>query len=290
MKKLLTFLLLAACLPIAAQNYDLGQDMTIKIWDDKDAPHQNGLKGEEVYQNNVFFNTTSTELFIFKADPAKATGQAIVVIAGGGYGCVCVEWEGYKAAEWLASNGITCGVLKYRLPNGHPEVPLEDAVAALRTMRKMADDLKIDKNNIGVMGSSAGGHLAAYVSTLAADEDKPNFTVLFYPVITSEEGRCHKGSFDNLLGANATERERAFYSLETRVTKSTPPALIFYSDGDPLVPSVSGTRYYNALDKHGIKASLHIYPEGWHGWCMHPEYEQYEVWTKVMLDWLKRQK
>lgn len=289
MKRLLTLLLLAAVMPAWAQQYQFGQDAYVKIWDDKDAPHSNGFveKGvKEVNNNGFVYLTTSTELYIFKADPAKATGKAFVVIPGGGYGCVCATFEGYRVARWLAQQGITAAVLKYRLPNGHPEVPLEDAVEALRTMRKMADDLKIDPSKVGVMGSSAGGHLAAYVSTLAPDEDKPNFTCLFYPVITSQEDVAHNGTFHNLVGHNASERERAYFSLETRVTKSTPPAIIFHSDADTVVPSVSSTRYYNALKKHGIKAELHIYPNGWHGWVMHPEYEQYERWQTALLEWV----
>lgn len=289
MKRLLTLLLLAAVMPALAQQYQFGQDAYVKIWDDKDAPHSNGFveKGvKEVNNNGFVYLTTSTELYIFKADPAKATGKAFVVIPGGGYGCVCATFEGYRVARWLAQQGITAAVLKYRLPNGHPEVPLEDAVEALRTMRKMADDLKIDPSKVGVMGSSAGGHLAAYVSTLAPDEDKPNFTCLFYPVITSQEDVAHNGTFHNLVGHNASERERAYFSLETRVTKSTPPAIIFHSDADTVVPSVSSTRYYNALKKHGIKAELHIYPNGWHGWVMHPEYEQYERWQTALLEWV----
>lgn len=289
MRRLLTLLLLAAVMPALAQQYQFGQDAYVKIWDDKDAPHSNGFveKGvKEVNNNGFVYLTTSTELYIFKADPAKATGKAFVVIPGGGYGCVCATFEGYRVARWLAQQGITAAVLKYRLPNGHPEVPLEDAVEALRTMRKMADDLKIDPSKVGVMGSSAGGHLAAYVSTLAPDEDKPNFTCLFYPVITSQEDVAHNGTFYNLVGHNASERERAYFSLETRVTKSTPPAIIFHSDADTVVPSVSSTRYYNALKKHGIKAELHIYPNGWHGWVMHPEYEQYERWQTALLEWV----
>ena len=224
------------------------------------------------------------------ANPIEGhTPNAILVIPGGGYGCVCITYEGYKVGRWLAEQGITAAVLKYRLPNGHSEVPLEDAVEALRTVRKMSGELNIDPNKVGVMGSSAGGHLAAYVSTLAPEEDKPNFTCLFYPVITSQEDVTHRDTFLNLVGRNSSDYERAFFSLETRVTKTTPPAIIFHSDADNVVPPVSATRYYNALKKHGIKAELHIYPNGWHGWVMHPEYEQYDKWQKSLLEWVAMQ-
>ena len=289
MKRLFTLLLLMAAMPLAAQQYNFGQDQYVKIWDDKDAPHSNGITTQEQNRSNTVFNTTSTELYIFKANPEKATGQAFVVVPGGGYGCVCISYEGYMVGKWLAEQGITAAVLKYRLPNGHSEVPLEDAVEALRTVRKMSSELNIDPKKVGIMGSSAGGHLAAYTSTLAPEEDKPNFTVLFYPVITSQEDVTHRDTFYNLVGRESSDYERAFFSLENRVTKTTPPAIIFHSDADRVVPPVSATRYYNALKKHGVKAELHIYPNGWHGWVMHKEYEQYERWQTSLLEWLKLQ-
>ena len=111
--------------------------------------------------------------------------------------------------------------------------------------------------------------------------------MLFYPVITGEQGLCHKGSFDHLLGADATAYERAEYSLETRVTKHTPPTLILTSDNDTLVPTISSTRYYNALRKHGVKASLHIYPGGYHGFCMHDDVAFKPLWQQAMIEWIR---
>ena len=274
-----------AALPLMAQDY--GQDRTIRIWDNSTAPHTNNITAAETIHNEVISNTTETVLYLFEADKAKATGQAILVCPGGGYSCVCIEWEGYKVAKWLAEQGITAAVLKYRLPNGHPEVPLEDTVEALRTMRKYAAEIGYDSAKVGMMGGSAGGHLTAYTSNFAPSAERPAFAIMFYPVITSEQGYCHKGSFDHLLGRQATERERAYYSMETRVTKQTPPTLILTSDNDTLVPTVSSTRYYNALRKHGVEASMHIFPGGYHGFCMHPELEFYPLWQTLLLDWLK---
>ena len=285
MKRLFTLLLTLTALPLMAQDY--GQDRTIRIWDNSTAPHTNNITAAETIHNEVISNTTETVLYIFEADKAKATGQAILVCPGGGYSCVCIEWEGYKVAKWLAEQGITTAVLKYRLPNGHPEVPLEDTVEALRTMRKYAAEIGYDAAKVGMMGGSAGGHLTAYTSNFAPSAERPAFAIMFYPVITSEQGYCHKGSFDHLLGRQATERERAYYSMETRVTKQTPPTLILTSDNDTLVPTVSSTRYYNALRKHGVEASMHIFPGGYHGFCMHPELEFYPLWQTLLLDWLK---
>lgn len=286
MKRILTVLLAMAVLPLAAQEY--GQNRTIKIWDNSTAPHSSELTSPEAETSpNIIGSVTEAVLYVFEADPAKATGQAIVICPGGGYAVVCMSYEGVEMAKWLASQGITCGVLKYRMPNGHKEVPLEDAVEALRIMRRNAADLKIDLAKVGIMGFSAGGHLAAYTSNFAPEGEKPAFSILFYPVITGEDGLCHKGSFDNLLGADATAAQRAEYSLETRVTRSTPPALLLLSDHDTVVPPISSTRYYNALKKHGIKASMHIYPEGWHGWGISPDFPYREAWQASLLDWLK---
>lgn len=286
MKRILTVLLAMAVLPLAAQEY--GQNRTIKIWDNSTAPHSSELTSPEAETSpNIIGSVTEAVLYVFEADPAKATGQAIVICPGGGYAVVCMSYEGVEMAKWLASQGITCGVLKYRMPNGHKEVPLEDAVEALRIMRRNAADLNIDPAKVGIMGFSAGGHLAAYTSNFAPEGENPAFSILFYPVITGEDGLCHKGSFDNLLGADATAAQRAEYSLETRVTRSTPPALLLLSDHDTVVPPISSTRYYNALKKHGIKASMHIYPEGWHGWGISPDFPYREAWQASLLDWLK---
>ena len=278
-------LLVLCALPALAQDY--GQDMTIKIWDNASAPHSNEITEAETSNNNVIVNTTETVLYIFKADPKKATGHAMLVCPGGGYSSVCIEWEGYKVAQWLASQGVTCGVLKYRLPNGHKEIPLEDTTEALRTMRRRSKELGFDPTKLGMMGSSAGGHLTAYTSNFASFADRPAFTVLFYPVITGEEGLCHKGSFDHLLGKDASAYERAEYSMETRVTKQTPPTLILTSDNDTLVPTISSTRYYNALRKHGVKASLHLYPGGYHGFCMHDDVAFKPLWQQAMIEWIR---
>lgn len=200
-----------------------------------------------------------------------------------------MTYEGADAARWLAENGITCGVLKYRMPNGHREVPLEDAVEALRIMRKNAEEWHFDPKQVGIMGYSAGGHLAAYTSTFAPAGEEPAFSILMYAVITGEWGLTHEGTFNNLLGEGHTAADRAAYSPENRVTAQTPPALLMLSDDDKIVPPISSTRYYNALKKAGIEASLHIYPDGWHGWGMSKRFPYREQWQESMLDWLKLQ-
>lgn len=278
-----TLLFLGATLCGCAQNY--GQDATIRLWDNNSAPHSNHLTQKEFEQEpHRPAYTQEATLFLFKADPAKATGQALVLCPGGGYFRLAMDHEGYQMAEWLADRGITTAVLKYRMPNGHPEVPLEDAVKALEVMQEGAEKWGFEADKVGIAGCSAGGHLAAMASTLGAI--RPAFTVLFYPVITGEEGHCHEGSFINLLGDNHTAAERRAYWLEERIDSLTPPALLLLSDDDRSVPPISSTRYYNALKAKGIKASMHIYPVGGHGWGFYDDFPHKSEWQEALIEWL----
>lgn len=187
-----------------ASAQDYGQTATLKIWDNTTAPHSNGITTPETEKEpNRVRNTSEATLYIFPADKAKATGQAVVICPGGGYGMLAMDHEGYEMAKWFAANGITGAVLKYRMPNHHPEVPLEDAVQALRIMAGLeAGATGYTADKVGIVGSSAGGHLAAMASTIGSF--KPAFSVLFYPVITAVQGKRHQGSFINLLSEQRT--------------------------------------------------------------------------------------
>lgn len=234
-----------------ASAQDYGQTATLKIWDNTTAPHSNGITTPETEKEpNRVRNTSEATLYIFPADKAKTTGQAVVICPGGGYGMLAMDHEGYEMAKWFAANGITGAVLKYRMPNHHPEVPLEDAVQALRIMAGLeAGATGYTADKVGIVGSSAGGHLAAMASTIGSF--KPAFSVLFYPVITAVQGKRHQGSFINLLSEQRTPEQDAAYSLESRVTADTPPAILLLSDDDKTVPPVNSTLYYNALKAHG---------------------------------------
>ena len=287
MKRLFSILLALVVMPLAAQEYDYKEDLRVKIWDNTTAPHSNGLTVAETSDKGIVHNVSEAELYIFKANPQKATGQAIVICPGGGYEVVCMTYEGVDVARWLAENGITCGVLKYRMPNGHREVPLEDAVEALRLMRRNAEAWNLDPEQVGIMGFSAGGHLAAYASTFAPLGEQPAFSILMYAVITGEWGLTHEGTFNHLLGEGHTAADRAEFSPENRVTADTPPALLLLSDDDKVVPPISSTRYYNALKKFNIDAAMHIYPDGWHGWGMSTRFPYREQWQSAVLNWLQ---
>lgn len=284
MKKLLTLAMALTTMTCFAQ-YE--QDSSIKIWDNSTAPHSNELTGEEYNQKPFrLVNTTSAELFVYNADKAKATGQAIVICPGGGYGQLSMDQEGFLMAQWLAKNGIAGFVLKYRLPNGHKEVPLEDAIEALRIVRKNADKYGIDPHKVGIMGFSAGGHLAAYTSNFAEEKDKPDFSILFYPVITANNYTTHIGTFNNLLGRNRTECESDAYSMEKCVTEKTPPTILLLSDDDRTVPAAGAAMYYAALKYYGVKASMYVFPSGGHGWGNYDRFSYQKEWQNLLLRWL----
>ena len=264
-------------------------DQTIKWWNNSKAPHSNEITKDETRDEKGHLREISqTVFYLYKANPEIATGQAVVVLPGGGYGANCIEHEGFKLAEYFKSIGITALVVKYRLPNyGHKEVPLEDAQAGLGYLRKNAKKLGIDPTKVGIAGSSAGGHLAAYTSNFTPDAEKPAFAVLFYPVITGSSCMTHQNTFRRLLGANHSPHMREQYSLENRVSETTPPTILLLSTDDRTVPPISSILYYKALKHYGVKASMHCYPEGGHGWVCKEEFRYHKDWQHQLAKWLK---
>ena len=260
------------------------QDETIVIWDNNKAPHSNGLEGE-AYEEKPFrlVNTTKAVLYVYNADQAKATGQAVVICPGGGYGKLSMDQEGFLMAQWLAKNGIAAFVLEYRLPNGHREVPLEDAVEAIRIVRKKAKKYNIDPAKVGIMGFSAGGHLAASASNIPAVKDRPNFSILFYPVVIANHYTSHRGSFRNLLGKGFTQADADGFSMEKLASENTPPTILLLSDDDRTVPAAGAAMYYAALRYHGVKAAMYVFPEGGHGWGNYDKFSYQKEWQHLLL-------
>ena len=272
------------------------QDLTIKLWDNATAPHSNGLSGEDKDEGQErVSNTNVTELFIYEANPAKATGQAVVICPGGGYRLLAMGHEGHDYAKWMAENGITTAVLKYRLPNNTPQVPMEDAAEALRYMREEYRG-KASIKQLGIMGFSAGGHLAASpaVGCLKANGDtsaraalRPDFAVLFYPVITGNPSQMHKGSYDKLLGSDRTQELTDKWSPELVAGKDAPQTLLILSSDDATVPPINSTKFYNALKELGVPASITILPSGGHGWGFRDSFKYKAIWQETMLQWLE---
>ena len=272
------------------------QDLTIKLWDNATAPHSNHLSGEDKDEGQErISNTNIAELLIYEANPAKATGQAVVICPGGGYRLLSMGHEGRDYAKWMAENGITTAVLKYRLPNTTPQVPMEDAAEALRYMREEYRGKESIKQ-LGIMGFSAGGHLAAAtaVGCLKANGDtsaraalRPDFAVLFYPVITGNPSQMHKGSYDKLLGSDRTQELTDKWSPELVAGKDAPQTLLILSSDDATVPPINSTKFYNTLKELGVPASITILPSGGHGWGFRDSFKYKAIWQEAMLQWLE---
>ena len=225
---------------------------------------------------------TEATLTIYPAK--KPNGQAIVACPGGGYAGIATTHEGHDMAAWFNTQGITYAVLHYRMPYGKHEVPLSDAHQAIRYLRKNADKWGIQ--TVGIMGSSAGGHLASTAATHFTAETRPDFQILFYPVVTMGEF-THQGSKNNLLGMNPSEELVKLYSNELQVNEQTPPAFIMHSSDDTVVPVQNTINYYLAMCKHGVPASVHFYPVGGHGWGYNESFPYKTQWKNELEKWLK---
>lgn len=195
--------------------------------------------------------------------PEKCNGQMVVDCPGGGYQIVSSWNEGSRAADWFVKHGIACCVVIYRLPNHHHTIPLTDVQNAFRYCRAHSEEWGIDQ--IGIVGYSAGGHLAACASTLYVDKTtRPDFSVLLYPVITMENGVTHYGSMESLTGGNPELIKD--YSVENRVTEDTPQTLLILSGDDDIVSPENSLRYFKKLQECGVSSELHIFTDGGHGW------------------------
>lgn len=238
-------------------------------------PHSNGDKRD------------TARVRVFLPADKEATGRAVVICPGGGYVSLLMEKEGYDWAEFFQNQGIAAIVLKYRMPNGRPEVPVEDAEQAMRLVRRNAKNWNIALNDVGIMGFSAGGHLAAMLATSSPQDAKPNFQILFYPVISMTEGIAHEGSMYALLGKHPSKRDQRKYSADLHVSRVTPRALIVLCDDDDTVPPINGVNYYVEMYKNDVPGSLHVYPSGGHGWGSKIGFRFHEEMMMTLKAWLK---
>ena len=233
------------------------------------------------------FDIEQPSLRVFLPAPELATGRAVVACPGGGYSGLAVNHEGYDWAPYFNKQGIALIVLKYRMPKGDRTLPISDAEAAMKMVRDSADVWNLNPNDIGIMGSSAGGHLASTIATHAPEALRPNFQILFYPVITMDKSFTHMGSHDNLLGKDASADLEKEFSNEKQVTNETPRAFIVYSDDDKVVPPANGVNYYLALNKKGVPSVLHIYPTGGHGWGIREDFLYKSEMQNELTSWLR---
>lgn len=280
----MTLLLAIVALSASAQktiSYE-GADETVRLWDNKTAKHTNYETRDEAWKKkNSIWQTSSCELYIFKAAEGKNTGIAVAIFPGGSYTNLNLQ---ISIAQWYASQGITAAIVKYRLPNrGHYEATLEDAMGAVRYLRTRSD-LGIDPAKVGVTGSSAGGHLSTWVSNAMPVGEKPAFVIPLYGWINLYESKslAAEKALVQLLGPGYNSQKAIDLSTHLMVDENTSPTLLFLCYDDSLVPSTDGVEYYEALVRHGVKASMHIYPFGGHSIKRHyPEYQA------AVLEWLK---
>lgn len=281
MKTIFFSILLSVATMLSAQN-----TFELPLWP-AGAPNSNGLTGtEEDLEGGRVANVITPSITVYKAD--KPNGVAIIMCPGGGYARLAMNHEGHDMAPWLNAQGITYIVLKYRMPNGHYEVPLSDAEQAIRLVRQHAKEWNIRPDRIGIMGASAGGHLAASLATLySSNETRPDFQILFYPVISMVSGVTHGGSRQNLLGNNPSQELEDKYTLEKQVNAHTPQAFIMLSADDGAVPPANGIHYFEALLQHQVPATLHVYPTGGHGWGFRDAFTYKRQWTGELEKWLR---
>jgi pectinesterase len=237
-------------------------------------------------------------LSIYK--PAKPNGKSVIICPGGGYTILAFDKEGTRVAEEMNRWGITAFVLKYRLPDDITNIdkslaPLQDAQQAIRLVRQNAAAWGVNKNQIGIMGFSAGGHLAASAATHfkfmadATNNDttsvRPDFAVLIYPVISMDSSITHKGSRNNLIGKNANATQTNFFSAELQVSKETPPSFLVHASDDGAVPVENSVRYYQACIKNKVPVEMHLYQKGGHGFGMNNKTTD-DNWLDRLRNWL----
>jgi acetyl esterase/lipase len=239
-------------------------------------------------------------LWIYPAERDKANGAGVVICPGGGYGILAVDHEGTQVARFLNRLGVTAFVLKYRLaPRYHHPAPMQDVQRALQYVRSHADEFKIVPHRIGVMGFSAGGHLASTAATHVLDaqpdsddpiervSSRPDFAVLAYPVITMTQDFGHAGSKRNLLGENPSDELSKLMSNELQVTNRTPPTFLFHTGDDTGVPVENSIAFYAACRRNKVPAELHVYQLGPHGVGLAPGDAALNTWKDRLADWLR---
>ena len=285
-----------------------GQNTIIPLWAG-DAPNYQATEETEIHTNEDILwieKVQTPTLQIFLPTKQNATGQAVVICPGGGYAGLAYDWEGTDFAKLLNAKGIAAFVLKYRLPNSKSisvphETPFLDVQRAMRTVRFHAEKWNIQKDRIGILGFSAGGHLASTMGTHFENEnlsskdsidqvsDRPDFMALAYPVISMSEKVTHQGSKDNLLGENLTEILVQKYSNELQVRADTPPTFLVHATDDTVVPVENALLFYQACKEKNIPVELHIYPKGGHGFSLAIGQGYLSSWVNRLTDWMESQ-
>jgi len=283
-----------------------GQDYRLSLWEEN-IPNFRQTDEKEIVTSTDIVKiklVQKPDIAVFLPSMKNANGQAVVICPGGGYVSLSYDWEGTDIAKWLNANGIAAIVLKYRLPNAKSNIigyksPLMDAQRAIRMVRFHADDWNIVANRIGIMGFSAGGHLASTLGThfdygipsapdtLSRISCRPDFMILIYPVISMDSTITHHGSLHSLLGQKPDSGLVKYFSNELCVREDTPPTFIVHTADDKTVPVENSLRFYESLKDKDISAEMHLYPVGGHGYSMGSGKGHLSSWTGRCIDWLK---
>lgn len=284
----------------------LAQDTIMPLWPIDKIPNRIESDEKEAHKRNGVLRISTVQepsIEVYLPAQSNATGQAVLIFPGGGYGILAYDWEGTDIAKFLNGKGIAGIVVKYRLPSSKSQtnkqnVPLIDAQRAIRMVRANAAAFHIDHSKIGIIGFSAGGHLASTLGTHfeekvyepidAVDREsaRPDFMALGYPVITFGS-TTHKGSKTNLIGENPDPELEIHFSNEKQVTENTPPTFLVHATDDQAVPVENSLLFYQALRDKGVSATMHIYPKGGHGFSLARKDPHLMGWTERMFEWIE---
>lgn len=293
----LTLLLALVTLTVQAQ-----QQEKIDLWEGTVMPNTRGIEVVDSIANQRVYKVGRPAIYRVAPTPEKNRGIAVVICPGGGYQRYAWEVAGWDIARWLAEEGITGFILTARLPNSPDAVDpsiisTQDLQRALQVIRSRAEEWGIDPAKIGVEGSSAGGHLAAasgvetallYPARDAVAEEPfmPNFMILVSPVISMDLQYSHRGSREMICGKNPTIDKVWRHSIDQQVSSKTPPTMLIHADNDPAVAPMNSILMYSALRKHGVPATLHIFPEGGHSISLEAQPAGTELWKNAVERWM----
>lgn len=270
---------------------------TIALWPEG-PPDANAVEGPET-GNTCVSNISDPSITVYTPDSTIANGTAVLVVPGGGYRIVCIGRTGHPVARWLADQGFVAAVLKYRLPEGRHEIPLQDAQQAMRLMRSRAPEWNVSPDRIGAMGFSAGGHLAAMLGVHFGDDfssgrgdrldlsHRPDFLALVYPLTTLTGEYTHERSRARFLGDDAEAGSDEHFSAHLLVHADTPPTFLVHSSDDSLAHPFNSTLLYRALIEAGVPSELHVFAHGGHGYGVSDD-SPARAWRWLALDWINR--
>lgn len=292
---------ITTCMILLIINLSMAQKKEINLWPESVPNSIHAADYQEVYNKNKdqLSKVTNPTLTVF--EPENPNGTSVIICPGGGYQYLAINKEGYKTAEWFNSMGITAFVLKYRLPSdkimeNKSVGPLQDAQEAVRYIRRHAKKWNLDPNKIGVLGYSAGGHLAASLSTkydevvydIVDDTSaKPNFSILVYPVISMKDDITHKGSRNKLLGESASTELIEQFSTENLINADTPPTFLVHALDDKGVVAENSINYFLKLRQHQVISEMHLYQSGGHGFGLGKDGTS-QFWTEQCENWLRQ--